>query len=446
MQEEADKWQRRFERERVARKEAELLLEEKSLALFHSNQELKQLASSLETQVVQRTADLKAAVLAAQAAAAAKSEFLAMMSHEIRTPMNGILGMAQLLELTPLSAHQQKQLKVLRSSGDSLMVLIDDILDFSKIEAGKIDLDIRETNVQSELERATALFRPLADQKGLTLRLDVQEKISQSVLTDSNKLRQIVNNLVANAIKFTSRGGVELQMRTELTSSGQVDLHVGVSDTGIGIAEENIDRLFKAFSQADASINSQFGGTGLGLAISARLANAMGGRIDVRSQHGIGSTFDLFLPCKIAEGQSLSANDTPDPNLSLDKQKLDMVAAKRFLVVDDQMINRELAVGFLKIFGINADTACDGDEAVQLIKQGDYDVILMDVRMPSMDGLAATRIIRGLPLHKQPFIVAQTANVFATDKELSARAGMNDFLSKPLRLTEIRELLTRLPA
>ncbi len=446
MQEEADKWQRRFERERVARKEAELLLEEKSLALFHSNQELKQLASSLETQVVQRTADLKAAVLAAQAAAAAKSEFLAMMSHEIRTPMNGILGMAQLLELTPLSAHQQKQLKVLRSSGDSLMVLIDDILDFSKIEAGKIDLDIRETNVQSELERATALFRPLADQKGLTLRLDVQEKISQSVLTDSNKLRQIVNNLVANAIKFTSRGGVELQMRTELTSSGQVDLHVGVSDTGIGIAEENIDRLFKAFSQADASINSQFGGTGLGLAISARLANAMGGRIDVRSQHGIGSTFDLFLPCKIAEGQSLSANDTPNPNLSLDKQKLDMVAAKRFLVVDDQMINRELAVGFLKIFGINADTACDGDEAVQLIKQGDYDVILMDVRMPSMDGLAATRIIRGLPLHKQPFIVAQTANVFATDKELSARAGMNDFLSKPLRLTEIRELLTRLPA
>ncbi len=446
MQEEADKWQRRFERERVARKEAELLLEEKSLALFHSNQELKQLASSLETQVVQRTADLKAAVLAAQAAAAAKSEFLAMMSHEIRTPMNGILGMAQLLELTPLSADQQKQLKVLRSSGDSLMVLIDDILDFSKIEAGKIDLDIRETNVQSELERATALFRPLADQKGLTLRLDVQEKISQSVLTDSNKLRQIVNNLVANAIKFTSRGGVELQMRTELTSSGQVDLHVGVSDTGIGIAEENIDRLFKAFSQADASINSQFGGTGLGLAISARLANAMGGRIDVRSQHGIGSTFDLFLPCKIAEGQSLSANDTPDANLSLDKQKLDMVAAKRFLVVDDQMINRELAVGFLKIFGINADTACDGDEAVQLIKQGDYDVILMDVRMPSMDGLAATRIIRGLPLHKQPFIVAQTANVFATDKELSARAGMNDFLSKPLRLTEIRELLTRLPA
>ena len=446
MQEEADKWQRRFERERVARKEAELLLEEKSLALFHSNQELKQLASSLETQVAQRTADLKAAVLAAQAAAAAKSEFLAMMSHEIRTPMNGILGMAQLLELTPLSAHQQKQLKVLRSSGDSLMVLIDDILDFSKIEAGKIDLDIRETNVQSELERATALFRPLADQKGLTLRLDVQEKISQSVLTDSNKLRQIVNNLVANAIKFTSRGGVELQMRTELTSSGQVDLHVGVSDTGIGIAEENIDRLFKAFSQADASINSQFGGTGLGLAISARLANAMGGRIDVRSQHGIGSTFDLFLPCKIAEGQSLSANDTPNPNLSLDKQKLDMVAAKRFLVVDDQMINRELAVGFLKIFGINADTACDGDEAVQLIKQGDYDVILMDVRMPSMDGLAATRIIRGLPLHKQPFIVAQTANVFATDKELSARAGMNDFLSKPLRLTEIRELLTRLPA
>ena len=446
MQEEADKWQRRFERERVARKEAELLLEEKSLALFHSNQELKQLASSLETQVVQRTADLKAAVLAAQAAAAAKSEFLAMMSLEIRTPMNGILGMAQLLELTPLSAHQQKQLKVLRSSGDSLMVLIDDILDFSKIEAGKIDLDIRETNVQSELERATALFRPLADQKGLTLRLDVQEKISQSVLTDSNKLRQIVNNLVANAIKFTSRGGVELQMRTELTSSGQVDLHVGVSDTGIGIAEENIDRLFKAFSQADASIYSQFGGTGLGLAISARLANAMGGRIDVRSQHGIGSTFDLFLPCKIAEGQSLSANDTPNPNLSLDKQKLDMVAAKRFLVVDDQMINRELAVGFLKIFGINADTACDGDEAVQLIKQGDYDVILMDFRMPSMDGLAATRIIRGLPLHKQPFIVAQTANVFATDKELSARAGMNDFLSKPLRLTEIRELLTRLPA
>ncbi len=446
MQEEADKWQRRFERERVARKEAELLLEEKSLALFHSNQELKQLASSLETQVVQRTADLKAAVLAAQAAAAAKSEFLAMMSHEIRTPMNGILGMAQLLELTPLSAHQQKQLKVLRSSGDSLMVLIDDILDFSKIEAGKIDLDIRETNVPSELERATALFRPLADQKGLTLRLDVQGEISQSVLTDSNKLRQIVNNLVANAIKFTSRGGVELQMRTELTSSGQVDLHFVVSDTGIGIAEESIDRLFKAFSQADASINSQFGGTGLGLAISARLANAMGGRIDVRSQHGIGSTFDLFLPCKIAEGQSLSANDTPDANLSLDKQKLDLVAAKRFLVVDDQMINRELAVGFLKIFGINADTACDGDEAVQLIKQGDYDVIFMDVRMPSMDGLAATRIIRGLPLRKQPFIVAQTANVFATDKELSAQAGMDDFLSKPLRLIEIRELLTRVPA
>jgi two-component system, sensor histidine kinase len=428
---------RALARERTARKEAERLLEEKSLALYHTNQSLKQLAAALEQQVADRTAELQQALARAEASARSKSEFLAMMSHEIRTPMNGILGMAQLLELTPLNSEQRDYLSTVRSSGDALLVLINDILDFSKIDAGKLQLESKNFHLQQVLDSTLAPFRPQIEQKGLQLHTTLDPALPATVTGDSTRLRQIVSNLLSNAIKFTQQGAIHLRVQVLTHDAQGLELAFSVQDSGIGIPSDRMDRLFQAFSQVDSSTTRHFGGTGLGLVISARLCEAMGGSINVRSREGVGSVFSFTV--RLGHG-------APVPTATATTlQPLAARAQHRVLVVDDDAINRTLATAMLGKLGLPADVAKDGHEAVAMVTAHTYSIVLMDMQMPGMDGVKATQAIRQLPLTRQPHIIALTASAFDSDRERCLQAGMNDFLSKPFRLQSLREKLATLP-
>lgn len=431
MSEETDRLLRRLDRERLARKEAERLLEHKSLELYHANQSLQALASGLEQEVAKRTTELQRALIAAEAATRAKSEFLAVMSHEIRTPMNGILGMAQLLALSPLDRTQQQQLEALRSSGDSLLQLVNDILDFSKIEAGKLELEQRDFVLHKVIAEVLALYQPAATDKGLQLSSELDLATVEVVRGDSTRLKQILVNLISNAIKFTNSGEVKLHCTCSKCEAEFVVLTFKVSDSGIGIPADRLDRLFKSFSQVDSSTTRQYGGTGLGLAICARLCQAMGGEIFAESQFGSGTSFHFSVRLglgDVAVKPRQELNDTP----TLGLEKL------RVLVIDDHPINLTLASAILGKLGIKADIAKDGYEGLALVTQGQYQIILMDMQMPRMDGLEATRAIRTMALPLRPHIIAMTANAFDSDRDLCLAAGMDDFISKPFRIDELR--------
>jgi len=419
--------QRRANREREARRQAEALLEEKSLELYNSNEQLRVQAARLEEIVQERTAELQQALDEAKEATKAKSEFLATMSHEIRTPLNGIIGLADVLSLSALDSEQRGHLSLLTQSGHSLLALINDILDFSKIEAGKLEIESRDFAPAAELNSVFEVFRKQADDKGLSYKF-IHSGLPEFLRGDSLRLRQIVANLLSNAVKFTDRGEVRLEVGCERTSKGWF-VTLKVIDTGIGIPEDKLKKLFQAFTQADSSISRTHGGTGLGLAICQRLSEAMGGTIEVESTDG--TTFITRLPFMDSEGDlptQVSATSTPSHSITV-------------LVVDDHPINRTVACTLLDKIGQQADQASSGQEAVDMVQQNGYDLVFMDMQMPVMDGLEATSMIRRLDIKNQPRIVALTANAFGADREKCIEAGMDAFLTKPLRLDEIRQQL-----
>ncbi len=436
MTDDADRLSRRLERERLARKEAEQLLEQKSRELFDANRALQLLARDLERQVETRTAELRSALDAAEAATKAKSEFLAVMSHEIRTPLNGILGMAELLSMSSLNAEQFEQLSTIRRSGDDLLVLINEILDFSRIEAGKLELEDTPFKLLPELQSVIELYRPTAAAKNLELEFTTSGALPVGVVGDSTRLRQILSNLLANALKFTTQGRVGVMVRATALSDTSTRLCVEVSDTGIGIPEHRMSRLFKAFSQVDSSTSRRFGGTGLGLAICARLCEAMNGQISVESTVGKGSTFrfEVNLRCAavelVASGQSTAA--APQQEFT-----------GRVMVVEDIDANRMVITAMLRRLGVSCEAYEHGQRALDAIKAGEhFDLILMDVQMPVMDGLEATRLIRAYEqaagLVRTP-ILALTAGVFSSDQNNSVSAGMDGFLVKPVSMKSLRD-------
>ncbi len=396
------------------------------------NADLQDLTANLETKVDTRTQELATALAQAQAAAKAKSEFLATMSHEIRTPMNGVLGMTELLGATPLSAEQQELLRVLQSSGQSLLTLINDILDFSKIEAGKLELERIAFSLPELLGGLKEVFAVQAAARDLSLTLECPPHLPEQVLGDTTRLRQVFFNLISNAIKFTHQGGVSIA----LALTDQPDVYCAtVRDTGIGMSPTVLAKLFNAFTQADASTTRRYGGTGLGLAISATLVELMQGRIWAESAPGKGSSFHFTFHAQRVAPQ-LSATQT----VVTPQQDFSHLVV---LLAEDNPTNRLLVLKFLEKLGITPDVAHDGLQALERMHAKHYDVVLMDVQMPHMDGLTATRQVRATPDLQQPHIIALTANAFADDKAACLAAGMNDFVSKPVNLNRLREALER---
>jgi signal transduction histidine kinase/ActR/RegA family two-component response regulator len=387
---------------------------------------------------------LRAESQRANAASQAKSDFLATMSHEIRTPLNGILGMAQGLAAEALTPAQRSQVDLILSSGETLTALLNDVLDLSKIEAGRLELSPVEGDLGVVVRRAARLFRPLAEHKKITLDIAIDPAAATALRFDPVRVHQCVANLVSNGVKFTSSGGVRVEASTAARADGQVEVVIRVADSGIGMSPETLGKLFSTFTQADGSITRRFGGTGLGLAICRKLARMMGGDVEVASREGEGSTFTLrFLAEPAAQPAAAEAEPAPDA-LATEREAAAprSILGARVLVVDDNPVNRQVVRLFIASLAADIVEATNGAEALEQLAARPFDIVLLDVHMPVMDGGECARRIRasGAPWAKVP-VIALTADAMSGDRERYLAMGMDDYVAKPV---DRRELIARM--
>ena len=433
----------RYLRERKAREEAERLLEVKSREVFEANRRLETEARRLDAAVAARTADLETALAKAEAGERAKAQFLANMSHEIRTPLNGVVGMAQALMLEDLTPAQREKIDIIVSSGHSLTALLNDVLDISKIDAGKIEIAPVVGDVLDLLHHTHQLFEIEAAEKGIQLRLWHEPGIPRALLFDPVRVRQCLDNLVANAIKFTSRGSVEMLVGAARRGTDWC-VRIDVRDTGIGISEETQQRLFQAFTQADSETTRRFGGTGLGLTISRQLARLMGGDISLQSEEGRGSTFTFTFAASPAQDEATPSHMAGRVAETPGERGATPLRGMRILLVDDNAVNRQIIRLFLVPCEVEIVEATNGREALDLLAAHEFDIVLLDVHMPVMDGCEAIRLIRASGQNWSALpVIALTADAMIGDREKYLALGMSDYMSKPVDRRELLASLTR---
>ena len=382
-----------------------------------------------------------------QQASKAKSEFLATMSHEVRTPLNGVLGIVSLMKDTNLTREQEDYVETIRHSGETLLAMLNDILDFSKIEAGHMDIEKVPFDLSQTVKSVFNLMMSRAMEKRIGFHVDVAPDVPACIVSDPTRLRQVLLNLISNAIKFTDAGQVTLKItmldKQTLDNGGEiVRLRFAVSDTGIGVPVEAQEKLFKQFVQVDSSISRRFGGTGLGLSICQRIVELLDGGIDFESQPGKGSTFWFDIPAEVAIGYDSAMSSSTDKS-----ENIPLLRPLRILLAEDNKTNQKVAIGILKKYGHHIDVAEDGMQAIEAVQEKNYDVILMDMQMPVVDGLQATQQIRKISdFHAKLPIIALTANALNGDHERCVAAGMNDHIAKPIRPAALfRALAIHLP-
>jgi signal transduction histidine kinase/DNA-binding NarL/FixJ family response regulator len=433
----ATRLNRRLERERKARQEAERLLEDKSRELFAKHMELEALSQSLEKLVAKRTIEMQQARDEALYALQIKTDFIANMSHELRTPLNGVLGVLALLSDQDLNEQQSELVDVAEASGKHLLGVINDILDFSKIEADKISLEYSALEIRPYIKTLCAPFELQAKQKKISFKFDVDEQVPDYLMVDSLRLTQIISNLLSNALKFTHKGGVSLSFVKHAEA-----YRISVTDTGIGISSANLDSIFAAFEQADNSITREFGGTGLGMSITKKLVTMFGGKVNVTSEMGKGSCFVVDLPFQ-------SANQIELSELTKDSNSNDKVQALDILLVEDNAINQMVATKLIEGWGCEVALAENGQIALECLAKRTFDVVLMDLQMPVMGGIQATEFIRSgsngvLSANTDVPIIAMTAHSSQAHIDECIQAGMNDHISKPIDRDLLKQKITKL--
>ncbi|MBY0471480.1 response regulator [bacterium] len=407
------------------------------LILLSKNLAESSMASLEKTVIIsQQKEELELAWEKAEMGARTKSEFLAMMSHEIRTPLNGVLGMTGLLLDQDLKAEAKGFVETIRSCGENLLVIINDILDFSKLESGKIALENHNFELVHCVSSSIQFFESLAQKKGLSLTYYVDPSSPKMFIGDANRVRQILVNLISNAVKFTEKGSVDITVTSSQKTINLHELRFAVVDTGIGIPSENLPKLFQYFSQVDGSVTRKYGGTGLELAICKRLCEMMNGQIWVESEPNKGSAFYFTIQVQVAADDAVPFTEEIIPKRSVRNKK-------RILLAEDNTVNQLLAAKLLEKAGYHTDIATNGIEAVQAVKDFNYDLVLMDCQMPELDGYEATRQIRRIEEFKDLPIVALTANALQGDREQCLAAGMSDYISKPVQYSELVKILDK---
>jgi len=438
-------------------------------ALHKKQIEMEEINRNLEAIVASRTAELaigneglraevaerkktaeqlRSARDAAELANRAKSEFLANMSHEMRTPLNSIIGGAEYLDSVMLTTEQQRCLTMIRQAGDSLLVLINDLIDLSRIEAGQLEVVSRQFNLLDTLNRVMLMLRREADKKQIQLKLDIASEVRQQLVGDQMRLQQVLINLLSNAIKFTNiDGAVHVSVSYGAGQDNKLPVTFAVKDTGIGIAPDKLNMIFESFAQADASITRRYGGSGLGLAISRKLVEAMGGTIQVESTPGVGSVFTFTIsfgiPTNPSNSHAILTIPEPAHHMPVD-QEFSSGKTPRILLVDDSRENRELIRLLLLKMPLTLDEAVNGQESIDLYKKNSYDLILMDIQMPVMDGFTATRIIRKFEEknnRRKTVIVALTAHAYESDIQACLDAGCDDHVAKPFKKKALMQCL-----